>query len=445
MMLLLVCRVAGEPSGVPEKDDDPFFAKFVTSEGTFVIEINPSWSPLGAERFLELLRANYFDGQKVFRVIPNFLVQFGYNGDPAVTSKFSNQHIADDPFKVSNYKGYVAFAGSSKDSRSTHIFVNLVDNFFIDHRDVWATPFARVVTGFDVVERFYNGYQRGEKRGDPMPQQGLIAQRGNAYLEREFPKLSTINTVTLVRMPPPPKGARADEAAAAGAAAGGAAAGGGAAGLPPSGVRDGSALRRPEGSAQLSGVTLRPLPPRWVDMPSLDAESLDDMAEFPSGYGRGSRAAAKWIRLNLRMDALASDDRAQDDRKQALLDGLSSGTGSGTGAGAASSSGSSKPVPSARRVRGNDGNAADGAAIPLKQAAAGAEDLDVQHVVSKAIEANEAVAEVVAQKLGSELRAAEDEIARDSPVVLFFALVGALALVWLVCTKCVRFAPKAKE
>jgi peptidyl-prolyl cis-trans isomerase A (cyclophilin A) len=436
LLLLLVCCTAAQPSGVPEKDENPFFAKFVTSDGTFVIEINPSWSPLGAERFLELVRANYFDGQKVFRVIPNFLVQFGYNGDPAVTSKFSNQHIADDPFKVSNYKGYVAFAGSSKDSRSTHIFINLVDNFFIDHRDVWATPFARVVTGFDVVERFYSGYQRGEKRGDPMPQQGLIGQRGNAYLDREFPKLSTINTVRLIRMPPPPTGARAETAAAgsAGAPAARAAAGGSA-----SSARDGSAVQRPEGSAQLSGVTLRPLPAHWVDVPSLDAASLDDMVEFPSGYGRGSRAAAKWIRLNLRMDALANEDRAQDDRKQALLDGLSSGAGTGA-ASSSSGSGGRPALPSARHVRGNDGSD-DGAAAPVKAA----EEFDVQHVVSKAIEANEAVAEVVAQKLGSELRAAEDEIAHGSPVVLFFALFGALALVWLVCTKCIKLAPKAKE
>ena len=54
---------------------------------------------------------------------------------------------------------YVAFAGNARDSRRTNVFINLVDNFFIDRRDVWATPFGRV-RGADmaVVDKFYSGY-----------------------------------------------------------------------------------------------------------------------------------------------------------------------------------------------------------------------------------------------------------------------------------------------
>lgn len=66
------------------------------------------------------------------------------------------QPIKDDAFRVSNRRGYVAFAGNARDSRRTNIFINLVDNFFIDHRDVWATPFGRVNSeGMRIVDRFY--------------------------------------------------------------------------------------------------------------------------------------------------------------------------------------------------------------------------------------------------------------------------------------------------
>lgn len=383
-LLLFGAGEAAEPSGVPDSDENPLFAKFETSEGPFVIEINPSWSPKGAERFLELVRANYFDGQRVFRVIPDFLVQFGYNPDPAVTRKYGAQLIRDDPFKVSNYKGYVAFAGSRKDSRSTHVFINLHDNFFIDHRDVWATPFARVVTGMDVVERFYAGYQRAEKRGGPTPQQGRIAQEGNAYLEKEFPLLTEIERVRLVRMPAPPHRAR---------------------------------QQRVESRAGIPAVTLKPFPAHWKDPPaSLDAANLADEVDFPHGYGRGSREAAKWIRLNERMDIIAEAEREQEVRKQALLNGGGGGGGTANVAVA--------------NIRGG-----------VRAGSSGNRDedhKDMESVVEKALKANEEVAKAVAVKIGDEVHAAEEEIEHDSPVMVVLAIVGAAALLWVVASHCCK-------
>ena len=65
LLLTLPTASARETKREPPSDDSPLYAKFDTSEGAFVIEINPSWSPLGAEHFLHLLRDQYFDGQKV--------------------------------------------------------------------------------------------------------------------------------------------------------------------------------------------------------------------------------------------------------------------------------------------------------------------------------------------------------------------------------------------
>ena len=39
------------------------------------IIIKPYWSPMGATRFLELVRRGYFDGVALNRVVPKFLTQ----------------------------------------------------------------------------------------------------------------------------------------------------------------------------------------------------------------------------------------------------------------------------------------------------------------------------------------------------------------------------------
>ena len=106
--------------------------------------------------------------------------------------------IKDDPFRVSNRYGYVAFAGNAKDSRRTNVFINLADNFFIDYRDPWATPFGRISKeGMQIVEKFYGGYSK--LPDNEQPDQRSIAGFGNHYLEDKFPKLTEIVNIELVQ------------------------------------------------------------------------------------------------------------------------------------------------------------------------------------------------------------------------------------------------------
>ena len=42
---------------------------------SFDMLIKPYWSPIGASRFLELVRAGYYDGVALNRVVPGFLMQ----------------------------------------------------------------------------------------------------------------------------------------------------------------------------------------------------------------------------------------------------------------------------------------------------------------------------------------------------------------------------------
>ena len=156
-----------------------------TSQGKVVIEVIPEWAPLGAARFRELVEDGFFDGCWFFRVVPNFVVQFGINGDPAVHSKWDKK-ISDDPVTQSNKRGTLTFATSGPNTRTSQLFINLKDNSgSLDGQGF--SPFGRIVSGMEAVDKITSEY--GER-----PQQPLIEQQGNVYLEREFPNMDYVKT-----------------------------------------------------------------------------------------------------------------------------------------------------------------------------------------------------------------------------------------------------------
>lgn len=156
--------------------------------GSFVLEVNPGWAPLGAERFLDLVRQDFWKGVRFFRVIDNFVAQFGIHGKPAVAAEWKEKSIKDDPVVESNKRGTVVFATSGKDTRTTQLFINFGDNANLD--GMGFSPFAKVVAGMDVVDRIF---KVGEK-----PDQGAIQAKGNKYLKRDFPRLTYIKSAAVV-------------------------------------------------------------------------------------------------------------------------------------------------------------------------------------------------------------------------------------------------------
>lgn len=161
-----------------------------TSQGNVVIEVHRDWAPRGADRFYNLVRHGFYDGQRFFRVRAGYIAQFGLHGDPAVIAAWKHATIPDDPRVVSNLRGTVAYAFTEPGTRSTQVFINLADNTQLDGQGF--APFGRVTSGMDAVDRLYAGY--GESAGGGMRggKQGPIEAGGNAYLAREFPKLDSI-------------------------------------------------------------------------------------------------------------------------------------------------------------------------------------------------------------------------------------------------------------
>jgi peptidyl-prolyl cis-trans isomerase A (cyclophilin A) len=179
------------PSQLNEKAPDNYKARFVTSAGTIVIDVHRDWAPLGADRFYNLVKNGFYDDVRFFRVLDKFMAQFGMNGDPSIQQAWSNANFKDDPPKQSNKRGYVTFAkASAPNSRSTQVFINFIDNDFLDPQGF--APFGQVVEGMDVVDKLYSGYGR-----DNVPDQGKITTQGNAYLAKEYPKLDYIKKATV--------------------------------------------------------------------------------------------------------------------------------------------------------------------------------------------------------------------------------------------------------
>jgi cyclophilin family peptidyl-prolyl cis-trans isomerase len=182
-----------DPTAWKERAPDTFKANFETSAGAFVVEVHRAWAPNGADRFYNLVKSGFYDGNRFYRVTPMMAV-WGLNGDPAVAKAWLGARIPDDPTHThSNTKGTVAFFQSNK--RTTQTFVNLVDNSGV--LDIQIVPFGEVVSGMDVVEELYSGYGEAKPNGYG-PEMTPFYEEGNAYLERDFPKLDYIKKATIL-------------------------------------------------------------------------------------------------------------------------------------------------------------------------------------------------------------------------------------------------------
>ena len=170
---------------------ESFQVVFETTKGEFVVEVVRDWAPRGADRFYFLASNGYYDDTAFFRAIDDFMVQFGIHGDPELNRVWRDRRIDDDPVNMSNERGLLSFASAGPDTRTTQLFINLVDNERLD--PMGFTPFGRVVEGMDVVDSLYTDYGEGPPVGSG-PEQQRIMDEGNQYLSDGFPALDFVIT-----------------------------------------------------------------------------------------------------------------------------------------------------------------------------------------------------------------------------------------------------------
>jgi peptidyl-prolyl cis-trans isomerase A (cyclophilin A) len=156
-----------------------------------VVSLPPRGAPPPPDRFYNLVAHRFYDEQRIFRVVPGFVVQFGISGAPAVAKAWQNATIPDDPVKHSNTAGTMTFATAGPNTRTTQVFVNLGANASLDAQGF--APFGVVTSGMKVLRSLYSGY------GDaPTPHQAEMAAQGNAYFKKHWPKLDEIVSARIV-------------------------------------------------------------------------------------------------------------------------------------------------------------------------------------------------------------------------------------------------------
>jgi peptidyl-prolyl cis-trans isomerase A (cyclophilin A) len=182
-------------AAVPEKAPDVFKVNLDTSKGLVVVEVHRDWAPIGVDHFYTLVKLGFYDGDRFFRYVRNFIVQFGINGDPKTNHVWSNTNLRDDPVTHHNVRGTVVYATAGPNTRSTQLFINLRNNSAsLDGQGF--EPFGTVVTGMDVVDSLYSGYGEMPPQGEG-PDSEQIDRQGNDYLLSRFPRLDFIKKATI--------------------------------------------------------------------------------------------------------------------------------------------------------------------------------------------------------------------------------------------------------
>jgi peptidyl-prolyl cis-trans isomerase A (cyclophilin A) len=183
------------PQALREKAPAVYKVKATTTQGTFIVEVTRAWSPLGADRFYNLVKSHFYDGASFFRVLPGFVVQFGISATPGVSRAWRSATIQDDPVSQSNRRGFVTFATAGPNTRTTQVFINLGDNVGLDRMGF--SPFGKVIEGMEVVDKLYSGYGEGAPQGNG-PSQDRLEKEGKAYLDKNFPLLDSIKMAVIV-------------------------------------------------------------------------------------------------------------------------------------------------------------------------------------------------------------------------------------------------------
>jgi len=196
LVVLLAGAAAPSPEALREKAPDTFYAKFETTKGAFVVQVNRAWAPNGADRFYNLVKSGFYDGQRFFRVVKGFVVQWGIHGDPATAANWMGTRIPDDPVQEKNASGTITFAKSGPNSRTTQVFINLADNQRTLDKSGFA-PFGVIVDGMDVVKKLHSGYGDMVSQGGRGVDTTKLYQEGSPYLDRDFPKLDRIVKATV--------------------------------------------------------------------------------------------------------------------------------------------------------------------------------------------------------------------------------------------------------
>lgn len=174
---------------------DTVLADMETSKGMVTIQLIRAWAPVGVDHFYNLARAGYYDDSRFYRVVPNFVAQFGIAGNPAIANLWARHTLRPDSVRTQNVRGTIAYAQFKPTDRTTNVFINLRDNINLD--TLKFAPIGRVVQGMDVVDSLYSVYGELPMSDPPLGDPQKLYSQSNKYLDQRYPKLDRIIKITV--------------------------------------------------------------------------------------------------------------------------------------------------------------------------------------------------------------------------------------------------------
>ena len=134
----------------------------------------------------------------IFRVVPNFVAQFGIHKDSIINKAWNNFTLKDEPVIAKNDSMSISFARGGANTRTTQIFINLKNNNRLDTLNFGGTKgfpvVAKVTKGFENVLKFYDKY--GDKLGY---RQDSIQKYGNSFIKKKYPEIDFITKAYILK------------------------------------------------------------------------------------------------------------------------------------------------------------------------------------------------------------------------------------------------------
>lgn len=154
--LALCAGLAGASAAPPPRPHAPPEVRIVTTEGSFLVRLDPTRAPLTVKNFLAYVRSGFYDGTLFHRIVPGFVIQGGGYTVNYKEKKTLPPIPNESGNGLSNLRGTIAMArGSASDSATSQFYINLADNTRLDpHPGHWGyAVFGRVVAGMNVVDK----------------------------------------------------------------------------------------------------------------------------------------------------------------------------------------------------------------------------------------------------------------------------------------------------
>lgn len=197
-LVFLSCATTRSGSKWADKEaPSSFKAGFETTKGALVIEFNREWSPLAVDRVYQLINSGFYEDAPIYRVVENYVAQFGISNDSTKNSFWRKKELIDEPVIVPNTRGTISFARGGPNSRGTSLFINLKNNSprldTLNYQNVIGFPvIGKIIESESIIDSLYFKYGNN-------PRQDSIQVYGNKYLKRNFPELDYIQRVTIIK------------------------------------------------------------------------------------------------------------------------------------------------------------------------------------------------------------------------------------------------------